>query len=495
VLERVGRNVLSNWTGLSPFLVHTLGDAQYGLWVLIVSVTGYMGLLDVGLKVSVVKFVAGLSAKGDDAALSSIISTALTIYGLLSIVLLAVAATAGPALDELFKMPAALAPVARLVLVISATTLSVTLLASVFNGFFAGLQRYDICNAVGIGSTVLSGGAIYLAISAGMGIVGLALVHLAAQVLSGSLLCWLALRSRPQLRIGLDQVSFATMKQLYGYGIFVLLNSVAMLLLFRSGELVAGFRFDAAAVTYFAIGGMLVEYLGRVVGTMTQVLHPLASAQLERGDEAGLRQVLIVSTRACIAIALPACAGFIIIGEPFIEAWMGDRYAAVSGPILAVLAIARFFWLAQSGAGNILLGAGRHRQQTMFTAATGVFGILMAIILSGPLGLLGVAVGLAIAIVTCQGLLMPVYLCRSMQIPAGEYLRGALAGPAIATLPFAVALYALVELVHPRSVGMIALALAATAPLFLVTAYFSCLGRNERARLRAFLRGSGASTG
>ena len=49
------RNILSSVSGyavtvlvalfLSPFVVHSLGDESYGLWVLVVSLTGYYGLL------------------------------------------------------------------------------------------------------------------------------------------------------------------------------------------------------------------------------------------------------------------------------------------------------------------------------------------------------------------------------------------------------------------------------------------------------------------
>lgn len=497
MFERVGRNVLSNWTGLavsmvvaffmSPFLVHTLGDAQYGVWVLILSVTGYMGLLDAGLKVSVVKFVAGLAAKDDDDALGSIISTVLAIYGLLAIPLLAGAAGVGLALDELFEMPAELEPTARITLLIAGATLSVTLLASVFNGFFAGLQRYDVTNAVHIGATLVGAGAIYVVVSRGMGIVGLALVHLCLQAASGLLLCVLALRMRPQVRIGAAQVRFSTVRQLYGYSVFVLLNSLAMLLLFRSGELVAGLLFGAGAVTYFAIGGMLVEYLGKIIGSMTQVLQPLASGQHARGDETGLRTAVLLSTRACLAITLPACAGFIVLGDPFIATWMNPGYAEVSAPILVVLAVARLFWLAQSGSGNILLGGGRHRELTLFNGATGVAGIVLAIIAANQLGLIGVAVGLAIAITVCQGLLMPAYLCRSLKIPVAAYLREAVAGPVLAAVPFGAAMVLFANWLRPDGFGDIAVVVFTCAPIYLVAAYCSCLDAGHRAQLAAFI--------
>lgn len=498
MFDRVGRNVFWNWIGLavamavafflSPFLVHTLGDAQYGLWVLILSLTGYMAMLDGGLKVSVVKFVAALSEKGDDEALGSVVSTTLAIYVLLAVVLMSVATLAGPMLERLFEMPAALRDTARKVLVIASGTLSVTLLASVFNGFFAGLQRYDITNKVQVGTTLVAASAIYLTVSAGLGIVGLALVYLGVQATAGLALWRLALRLRPGLRVGPALVRFATLRQLYGYSAFVLLNSLAMLLLFRSGELVAGFLFGTAAVTYFAIGGMLVEYLGKIIGSMTQVLHPLASSRYALGDESGLREAVLLSTRVCIAIALPACIGFIVLGGPFLAAWMGPSYAAVSAPILGVLAVGRLFWLAQSGAGNILLGGGRHRALAILTSVTGLAGIALAAAFGMAEGLIGVAVGLTTAIVGIYGLALPIYVCRSLDIGILGYLRGALLGPAVAAVPYTVTLLLLSTWLRPQGFGPVLLVAAIAIPLYLAVAWVSCLEGKERQALAGLLR-------
>lgn len=497
MLRKVGKNVLSNWGGLgvsmavaffmSPFLVRTLGDAQYGVWVLVLSVTGYMGLLDAGLKVSVVRFVAAHSATGDAESLGETISTALVIYSVLAVVIVSVAAVLGLLLDSLFYVPHELRSTARAVLIITGTTLSVTLLASVFNGFLAGLQRYDITNAIAVGLTLAGAFAIYAVVAAGQGIVGLAIVQLVSQVVSGILLWSVSRRLRPGVYLSLKRIRFGRIKELYSYSFFVLLNTLAMLLLFRSGELLAGAFLGVASVTYFAIGGMLVEYLGKIIGSATQVLHPLASGKHALDDQSDLRVAMILSTRACIAIALPACAGFVILGKPFIAAWMGAQYAEVSAPILVVLATARLFWLAQSGAGNILLGSGRHKQLTMLTATTGLVGTGLAVMLVDVYGLIGIAMGLAAAIVVFQGIVMPSYVCRTMNIGVFEYVRDAVAGPVLATLPFVLVLYFLRVAVQPTSVLSIAVLACSAAPFFLVTAYYTCLDRRARDRLKQYL--------
>src|SRR3712207_4332280 len=89
-MSRIVRNVFSNCVGLalnmataffmSPFLVRNLGDAWYGMWVLIRSTTGYMGLLDGGVRMAVVKFVARADATGDVGELNRTISTGFVLY-------------------------------------------------------------------------------------------------------------------------------------------------------------------------------------------------------------------------------------------------------------------------------------------------------------------------------------------------------------------------------------------------------------------------------
>lgn len=54
------RNITANWVGyglnlvvmffMSPFVVHTLGDERYGVWTLLVTLTGHMGLQQGGME-------------------------------------------------------------------------------------------------------------------------------------------------------------------------------------------------------------------------------------------------------------------------------------------------------------------------------------------------------------------------------------------------------------------------------------------------------------
>lgn len=490
----VVRNVLANWIGLvlnvavaffmSPFLVHRLGDTMYGTWALLLALTGYMGLLDAGLRISVVRYVSRFSAVSDTAALGRVVSTALSIYGGIGVLVLALGAGLVPVLPALFTIPADVLPTARVVLLITAANLAISLLTSVFNGVLAGRQRYDHANRIGVCLLVVRTVAIVLLVEQGYGIIGLGLVHTAAQVINGLWLARCAYREVPALRVSRAGITRDTVKMLYGYSLFVLLNNVAMILLFSSAEVIIGMVLGAGAVTYYAIAGGLLQQLSRLVGVMTQVLHPYASAQEARGDVHGLQRTVVVGTKACLVITLPVTLTLVIVGHPFLVFWMGERYAMVAAPLLVVLAVGRLFWLAQSSTGNILLGVGRHRFLSLTNFLTGVAAVVLGWALVRPMGLLGLALGMTVPIVVTQGLLVPYVARRAFAIPAGEYWTQAYLQPLAATLPYAIALALLQAVVQPRNMVSLAAVVLAAAPVFVLAAYRLCFSRDERRNLR-----------
>ena len=484
------RNVFANWMGMavgmaaaflmSPFLVHRLGDTMYGLWVLLLALTGYMGLLDAGLKVSVVKYVSRYSAVSDMQNLSRVVSSVLLLHGSIAVIVILTALSVAPILPRLLTIPPEAVGVARIVLIITAVNLAITLAMSVFNGVLAGMQRYDYANMIGVGIVIARSLVIFIVVSQGMGIIGLGLVQTAANLASGLLLMRAAFKVVPAMQIRWSLIDRTTVRSLYGYGAFVLLNNVAMFTLFQSAEVVIGTFVSVAAVTYWAIGGSLLYYLSQLIGVMTQVLHPYAAAQEARGESSALRRTVVIGTKVCLLIALPATITFMLAGGHFIELWMGAKYAAVAGPLIVVLAIGRVFWLSQSSSGNVLLGAGRHKLLTIANLATGVLGLGLGIILIRRMGLMGLAIGMTIPMVIIQGLVLPRLTMRTFSIPFREFAWEGYLQPLLATLPYAAGLAVLLRLRSPQSLIELALMLLSVSPLLVLGIWLIAFSRDQR---------------
>src|SRR6266550_4207157 len=109
------KNVSSSWFSLgvnilvgiflSPFILHRLGDTAYGIWILIFSVTGYYGLFDLGIRSSVIRYVATFTATNDQESLARLISTSLAAYSAIGCVAMAVTLVCSLFVNTLFRIP------------------------------------------------------------------------------------------------------------------------------------------------------------------------------------------------------------------------------------------------------------------------------------------------------------------------------------------------------------------------------------------------------
>ena len=92
------KNVGATWLGLlvhaavgfflSPFILHKLGDEAFSLWVLVFALTGYYGLLDLGIRSSIVKYTAKFVATENEDQLARYLSTSFAFYVVVAVIVL-----------------------------------------------------------------------------------------------------------------------------------------------------------------------------------------------------------------------------------------------------------------------------------------------------------------------------------------------------------------------------------------------------------------------
>src|SRR6266550_6680419 len=156
------KNVSSSWlslgvnvvTGfiLSPFIVHHLGDEAFGLWILIFSVTGYYGLFDLGIRSSIVRYVAKYSATNNYEELNRLVNTAMASYGTVGMLALLVTFSGAFYVASIFKISPSFLSTARLLFLMVGTAVSLGFPLGVFGGILEGLQRFYLLNFPSISS-------------------------------------------------------------------------------------------------------------------------------------------------------------------------------------------------------------------------------------------------------------------------------------------------------------------------------------------------------
>jgi O-antigen/teichoic acid export membrane protein len=452
---------------LSPYILHHLGDEAFGLWVLIFSITGYYGLFDLGIRSSIVRYVATYSATRDYDELNRLLGTALFAYSGIGVIAILITLGGSSYVGSIFRMSATSLPTARLLFIIVGCAVGLGFPIGVFGGTLEGMQRFYLLNSTAMGSTLLRALFIVLVLQHGYGLLAVAIITVSMPLISGLINAIIVFQILP-IRIGLKNVNRATLRRIATYSSSTLIVIVAARLRFKTDAMVIGTFVSSAAITYFAIASRLLDYAGEVVSGLSQLFIPMSSKSDATGDLAGLRKIFVAGNRACALISFPMAATLIILGKSVIRAWVGQRYIARSYPVLLVLVIPTTLMLAQSASARVLFGMARHRTLAIVTLMEGSANLFLSIFLVRHFGILGDAAGTAIPLACTTLFFLPRHLCRVLKLPLGVYLREAFLLPIVLCVPLVAALLLLQRWFVAGNYVQLALQLLAAASVYSV---------------------------
>lgn len=500
-LWHIARGVFYNWftmgatlavgVFLQPFIVHRLGDLEYGVWVLTVSSISYLVMLDMGMNASVMRYISKGYTTQDHQGASEALSAVLWVRLVISAVILLVSGGISALFPLIFKVPPQLAVDARIAMLIVGLTTAVSMTFGIFNATLSALNRYDLRNYGTLLQLVVRVTGAVLVLLAGHGIVAIALCELTAAV-SGSALVFLLSRNvYPELRLTLARPKWEVLRKIWSYSFYAFLITVAIQLVYQSDNVVVGSLISASAVTFYSIGNTLCRYTQQFLGSMTTTFCPAASTFESAGNMAALRSLYVNGTRATLVISLPIVITLILRGQTFIGLWMGPRYAHTSGIVLAILAVALMFSLQNLTAGAMSLGVEKHKVIAWWSIGEGIANLTLSVILARTrLGIYGVAIGTLAPSILTHLVLWPNYVSRMVDVTFVQVFRDIWGPVFLCSVPFAALSFVVDRMFPPRNLVLFGLQTIALLPAFAVCVGF-VFRKNVRQqlipRVRSFL--------
>ncbi len=509
-MQPIIRNIFSNWTALgvnvlisfflAPFVVKSLGNTYYGIWVILMQFTGYLYLLDFGIRESIIRYVSRLTADDGVEDPNEILSAGLVLYAGIGVICLLVTGLLAITFPLIFKVDSETVTTARFVVILAGFTIAQALVSNVFVGVLMGLQRYDVFNKISIGIAFIRLTLILFFLGSGYGIIALGIIQLLVG-LGASILVYCS--AKQLLHDTGAEFKFARrsiaqrkpiIKTLYHYSIHVVINNVGQKAIYYTDALVIGVLAGPATVTFYAIAGNLIEYLRRLLLVSNNVLNPAASELESRGNAAGIKNLLIQGTRFSMLLSLPICIVYLTMGSEFISLWMGREYSEISGGVLFVLATGVLLTSPQNTIGNILYGTSRHKLISNLRIVEATLNLALSIILFPYLGIVGVALGTTIPQLLIMGILLPGIVLKRLHLPYLGFITSAYVRPLIAATPFAISCLFVNTYFPAMSLLTFGLQILAIGPVYIVGVWYIGLTTSERLKYRKLGLGLRKST-
>ena len=472
---------------LMPFTMEHLGKAQYGLWMLVASMTYYFQLLDLGYGSGLVRHITEADAKGDEDGVNEVVSTFVIVYlGIGCVALAGSLLLAAFVLPRFPSIPADHLRTAQMVMLILGTRMAIGFPMTVFGAVTTSRQAFALNGSIAVVSSLASAGVTYLVLVSGYGLVPLVAATTAVALLTYVAYAASARHVFPALRIRPSRFSRSRVREITAFSAWVFLIDIAIQLGFNMDNLVIGAALGTSAVAVYAVSFRLTDYQRQLCNQMNGLLFPVI-VRFATADRGRLREAAVETTRVAVGLVIGVTACLVGFGASLVAAWMGPGFDEAILP-LYVLAAASIVLVAQQPLGNVLMGGGRHRFVALVSLAEAAANLALSLLLVRRFGLLGVAIGTAVPVLFANLVVLMPTACRVLGVPYLPFLADTWRPALVALAPTAAAIAMLRTLLVDPSFSDV-LAAGAGAALVYAAAFLTIgLPRPVRSRYLTYVR-------
>jgi O-antigen/teichoic acid export membrane protein len=472
---------------LVPYFVDTLGLAAYGLIPLATSITSYVTLLIDSLNTSISRFLTIDLQRSDIARANQTFNTAL--FGTLAIILILIPIVLFVAwfAPELFDTGNTSSGDVFILFSLILGSVLIRAWSSNFMVTLFAYNRLDYRNLVNVINlitqlilvviffTIFSPSLVYVGISYFIA----ALVSLFAAYSLSSKVC-------PDLKISISSYSHARFREIGGIAFWVVINAIGYILNVNIALIVVNRLFGAVAGSEYSLVIQWSILLNGISGLVTNAMTPMIYNYYSKRDTAGLIKFALFAMK-CMGLFMTPIVGLICLFSPqLFTLWMGsDKYVHLA-PLMWIVVSPVIIKVQVSAIDSIGVGYGRVKVPAFYSLFAGILNVCLSCTLPFVfgLGIYGVAISGAIAMILHTGISAPLYTAYLVHVPLATFVKEILRG--IGYLVGFTMAATLITVVFPASTIFMTIIIGLVLLIGYATLVLTCiLHKDEKEQLRS----------
>jgi O-antigen/teichoic acid export membrane protein len=391
----------------SVVVARFLGLEKYGVYSFVIWFLSMVGLLvNLGIPTTITKYVSEYWGRKDFSAISSILSRLLRFELVAGVVVSLLLFFLAPFIAEWYNNP-------DLSLYLKVASLVILPLGLMwfYNGFFCGLQRFDLIAKVNLVVSPLTLSVILLVLYLGGKIEWLVGVSAVTNILLVASYLYLKRTKFTFIQKGTPPYDFGGKLFKFSASVFVVLILDAIVWE-RFGIFFLSIFSTSSEIAFYNVAFILSSRTMILLpGALTGILLPAMSEVYGGGDKEELARVHVNSTRYLAMLSFPLCLGGIAIARQLFPVLYGPSFQPASF-IFAILLLGGTVGSVSTSSSSLLYGAELQR----IVVRVGIFSALVTLLacwlLVPILGAKGAAFGNALAQIT-GGMVMITYAYKN----------------------------------------------------------------------------------
>ncbi len=408
----------------TPYMLHMLGQNEYGLYSLVASIIAYLTILDFGFGNAIVRYTAKFRAEGKQREQWEMFGMFLIVYTLIGFAAFLIGLGLYFNVEALFErtMSAEEVAQARTMIMLLIVNLAITFPFSMFGSIITAYEDFVFQKVVAIVRLLLCTSVIILLLHVGYRAVAMVAAQTAFNIAT-LLLNYLYCVRKIKIKIAFSRFNRLFVKEITIYSFWLFLNTIMDRIYWSTGQFVLGAVVGTAAVAVYSVAILLQQMYMSFSTSIANVLLPKITAMVSL--DKGAREVsdLFIRTGRIQCIVMSAVlSGFIVFGRGFIDIWAGPEYATAY-PITLIFFVSLFVPLIQNTGITILQARNRMKFRSLLYLGISFASLIGQVVLARRFGTMGCAVSIGAALIIGQGLVMNVYYAKRQEIAIARFWR------------------------------------------------------------------------
>lgn len=403
--------VISIVVGLAytPIMIRILGQNEYGLYQLVLSVVNYLNLMNLGFNGAYIRYFVLAKNKKDDNEVANINGLFMKVFLIIAVLCLC---AGGFIYFNIGLLGNQLSTndyiIAKKLLIIMVINIALSFPNSLYVAYMSANERFVYQKIVGIvlniAIPILNLPLLYM----GFGSIGVVSVSLFLTITRMILNVWFC-HAKLQMKVNLNYFDKCIFKELLGYTFFIFLSDIVDQLNSNVDKFLLGRLTGTVAVAVYSVGYNLKNYYTTVSWIVPEMYIPEANRlAIDNTKEKELTNIFTKVGKFNNYLVLLVLSGFFLIGRQFVSLWVGDEYI-ISYYAALILMLAGYIPAVQTLGVNIQNAKNMHRMRSIVYFLVACMNVIISIYFIKRWGVLGTCLGTLLATVLGHGFFMNWY--------------------------------------------------------------------------------------
>lgn len=313
----------------TPFLLSTLGDRGYGLYVLAISLIAYLSIIDLGMSDCIVRFLIKYKVSGDKEGESNFLANMVLVYIILAVATLIFGYVFYYQVNFIFSdsFNNQELVVFKEMLFWIVISVSFTILFNPINAIIIASEKFIFFRGLEIVTYLITTLMMSVYLYYGYEALTMILISVSMSVLTVLIKIFYAF-FRLETKIKLLFFSKEEISNVLKYSAPIFIVIIVEQIYWKLDNVIIGSLLGPSLITIYALGLMFHKYFMKFGTAISRVMLPNVVRSIEKGSCVNELTCLIAKvSRIQAFIILLLLSGLILFGKEFIVLWIGAEYS------------------------------------------------------------------------------------------------------------------------------------------------------------------------